>query len=151
VTIYTRLGPVPAVFAWPSSNNRDKSDNTPTTANLFLDVGCSTKEEACQLGIEVGDPILFDDEITLLNDRLYSGRALDNRTGGFIIAEVARRIRGAHRPLGFSLAVVNAVQEEVGLHGAEMMAHRLQPRLAIVVDVVNYTNTPWIINGKGRH
>jgi tetrahedral aminopeptidase len=144
-TIYTRKGPVPGVFAWPSQANRDKTDNAPKVSNLFLDVGCSSTEEARELGIEIGDPILFDDTVTVLNDRLYCGRALDNRVGGYIIAEVARRIRDTHRELPYSLCVVNAVQEEVGLRGAEMMAHRLHPDIAIVVDVVNDTNTPRVL------
>jgi putative aminopeptidase FrvX len=142
VTIYSRKGPVPGVFAWPSMQSRNHADNAPKTPNLFLDVGCSSKEEVLDLGINIGDPILFDEETTLLNNRLYAGKALDNRIGGFIVAEVARWVREAQPSLPFSLAAVNAVQEEVGLRGAEMMADRLRPKLAIVVDVANDTNVP---------
>jgi putative aminopeptidase FrvX len=144
-TIYTRKGMVPGVFAWPSQANRDKTDDAPKVSNLFLDVGCSSDEEVRALGVEVGDPILFEDTVTVLNDRLYCGRALDNRIGGYIIAEVARRIRHTRRELPYSLCVVNAVQEEVGLRGAEMMANRVRPDVAIVVDVVNDTNTPRVL------
>jgi putative aminopeptidase FrvX len=142
VTIYSRKGPVPGVFAWPSMQNRDQGDSAPKTQNLFIDVGCSSKEEVLEMGIDVGDPILFDEATTLLNNRLYAGKALDNRVGGFIVAQVARQIREADSSLPFSLAAVNAVQEEVGLRGAEMMADRLRPKLAIVVDVTNDTNAP---------
>jgi putative aminopeptidase FrvX len=151
VTIYSRKGRVTGVFGWPSAQSRSQTDNAPKTSNLFIDVGCSNKEEVLDLGIEVGDPILFDDAMTVLNDRLYAGRALDNRIGGYIIAEVARKIRteGQGRP-AFSLAVINAVQEEVGLRGAQMMAERLRPDLAIVVDVTNDTCVPRIDKtGKG--
>jgi putative aminopeptidase FrvX len=141
-TIFSRKGRVPGIFAWPSQSNRLKADNEPITSNLYVDVGCSTKQEVLDLGIEIGDPILFDDTVTVLNNRLYTGRALDNRVGGYIIAEVGRRIRQANRELPFSFCAVNAVQEEVGLHGAKMMAQRLRPDVAIVVDVVNDTNTP---------
>jgi putative aminopeptidase FrvX len=145
VRIFSRNGIVPGIFAWPSQSNRDQTDNAPETANLFIDVGCASKEEVVDLGIEVGDPVLFDATMTVLNDRLYSGRALDNRIGGFIIAEVARRIGSAGHDFPFAMAFVNAVQEEVGLRGAEMMAHRLRPAVAIVVDVVNDTNTPRVL------
>src|SRR3954447_5040181 len=141
-TIYSRNGRVPAVFAWPSQAARSNADNAPKTSNLFVDVGCSSKEEALELGIEIGDPILFDDSVTVLNNQLYAGRALDNRVGGFVVAEVARKIRQSGADLPYSLCAVNAVQEEVGLRGAEMMADRLRPRIAIVVDVMNDTNTP---------
>jgi putative aminopeptidase FrvX len=142
VTIYSRKGPLPGVFAWPSAQNRSNADNAPKTSNLFIDVGCSSKEEVLELGIDIGNPILFDEDVTLLNGRLYAGKALDNRVGGFIVAEVARKISDARSSLAFSLCAVNAVQEEVGLHGAEMMADRLRPKIAIVVDVTNDTNTP---------
>lgn len=142
VMLFGRKGRVPGIFAWPSSSQRLKNDNEPTTPNLFIDVGCSSKEEVRRLGIDVGDPVLFDERMTILNDRLYTGRALDNRIGGFIVAEVARRVRTAEQRPAFTLSTLNCVQEEVGLRGAQMMAHRLTPDLAIVVDVVNDTNTP---------
>jgi putative aminopeptidase FrvX len=88
---------------------------------------------------------LFDDTVTVLNDRLYCGRALDNRLGGYIIAEVARRTRQILPGLPYSFCAVNTVQEEVGLRGAQMMAHRLRPSVAIAVDVVNDTNTPRVL------
>jgi putative aminopeptidase FrvX len=141
-TIYTRTATVPGVFAWPSQAQRGQADDAPKVSNLFLDVGCASKEEVLELGIGVGDPILFDDTVTVLNDRLYCGRALDNRVGGYIIAEVARKLRQARRDLPYSFCAVNSVQEEVGLRGAEMMANRLRPNLAIVVDVMNDTNIP---------
>jgi putative aminopeptidase FrvX len=148
VTIYSRKGKVAGVFAWPSLQSRGQADDQPKTPNLFIDVGCSTKEEVLALGIEIGDPILFDDAMTMLNDRLYVGRALDNRIGGFIIAEVARKFRATETKPAYALAVINAVQEEVGLRGAEMMAHRLRPDLAIVVDVTNDTSTPRIVKAE---
>src|SRR3954452_6589757 len=63
VNVFTRDGIVAGVFGWPSQSNRGATDNAPTTANLFIDVGCSTKEEVVDLGIEVGDPVLFDDSM----------------------------------------------------------------------------------------
>jgi putative aminopeptidase FrvX len=145
VKIFSRKGIVPGIFAWPSQSDRDNADNAPKTANLFIDVGCASRQEVLDRGVEVGDPVLFDETMTVLNGRLYSGRALDNRIGGYIIAEVARRIRTAAQDFPFAVAFVNAVQEEVGLRGAEMMAHRLRPSVAIVVDVVNDTNTPRVL------
>ena len=59
-----------------------------------------------------------------------------------MIAEVARRIKENNVKLPFGLYVVNAVQEEIGLRGAEMIAHRIKPDLAIVTDVTHDTNSP---------
>jgi putative aminopeptidase FrvX len=40
--------------------------------------------------------------------------------------------------------VVNAVQEEIGLRGAEMIARRIRPNIAIITDVTHDTSTPMI-------
>src|SRR6201999_2424371 len=72
------------------------------------------------------------------------GRAFDNRVGGFMIAEVARLLREKKNKLPFGLYVVNAVQEEVGLRGAEMIPRRIKPNIAIVTDVTHDTTSPMI-------
>ena len=61
-----------------------------------------------------------------LNKNYLTGRALDNRMGGFMIAEVARRLIEKKKKLPFGLYIVNAVQEEIGLRGAEMISRRLK-------------------------
>jgi tetrahedral aminopeptidase len=143
VNIYTEKGVVKGVFGWPAIHVReDKDQPQPTLKNIFIDCGCSSKEEVEKLGIHVGCVITFDDELTVLNDRFYTGRALDNRIGGFMIAEVARRLKENSVKLPFGLYVVNAVQEEVGLHGAEMISRRIKPDVAIVTDVCHDTASP---------
>ncbi len=112
--------------------------------NICLDAGCSTKEEIEALGIHVGCVITYEDEFMILNKNRYLGRALDNRMGGFMIAEVARLLSENKIKLPFGLYIVNSVQEEVGLRGAEMIANRIQPNMAIVTDVCHDTQTPMI-------
>ena len=58
--------------------------------NIFIDVGCSSKKEVEKLGVHVGSVITFEDEMIELNKKYYSGRALDNRMGGYMIAEVIK-------------------------------------------------------------
>jgi putative aminopeptidase FrvX len=79
----------------------------------------------------------------LVND-FYVARAFDNRIGGFMIAEVARLLKLNKKQLPYSLYFVNAVQEEVGLRGAEMIARRIKPDIAVVTDVTHDTSTPMI-------
>ena len=69
---------------------------------------------------------------------------MDNRVGGFMIAEVARLLSESKKRIPFGLYIVNAVQEEVGLRGAEMIARRIKPDVAIVTDVTHDTTTPMI-------
>ncbi|WP_258101985.1 M42 family metallopeptidase [Marinoscillum pacificum] len=143
VNIHTKKGVVKGIFGWPAIHVRDKSkEETPTLKNIFIDVGASSRKEVEEMGIHVGTVITFDDELMELNEKYLVGRALDNRIGGFMIAEVARRIKENNIKLPFGLYVVNAVQEEIGLRGAEMIAHRIKPDLAIVTDVTHDTNSP---------
>ena len=94
------------------------------------------------MGVHVGCVITFEDDLIKLNNRFYAGKALDNKMGGFCIAEVARLLKRNRKKLPYTLYVVNAVQEEIGLRGAEMIASRLQPDVAIITDVTHDTSSP---------
>ena len=146
VNIHTDKGLVKAVFGWPAIHTRGagEKEEAPALKNIFLDCGCTTKDEVEKLGIHVGCVITYEDEFMILNDRYYVGRALDNRAGGFMIAEVARLLKENKVKLPFGLYIVNSVQEEIGLRGAEMIAHRIKPDVAIITDVTHDTTTPMI-------
>lgn len=121
VNIHTDKGLVKAVFGWPAIHMRQQKEETPSMKNIFLDCGCSSKEEVEAMGVHVGCVATFEDEFMILNQNKYVGRALDNRVGGFMIAQVARMLSEQKIKLPFSLYIVNSVQEEIGLRGAEMM------------------------------
>ncbi len=143
VNIHTEKGIVKAVFGWPAIHVRDAArEETPTLKNIFLDLGCKSDKEVEELGVHVGCVVTYEDEFMVLNDRYFVGRALDNRIGGFMIAEVARLLKEDKTKLPYGLYIVNAVQEEIGLRGAEMIAHRIKPNAAIITDVCHDTQTP---------
>ena len=143
VNVHTAKGVVKGVFGWPAIHVRHgEKETNPTLQNIFVDVGCSSKEEVEKLGIHVGSVITFEDELMELNKKYYTGRALDNRMGGYMIAEVARRLHENKVKLPFGLYVVNSVQEEIGLRGAEMIAERIKPDVAIITDVTHDTGSP---------
>jgi putative aminopeptidase FrvX len=144
VLIHTDKGRVPAVFGWPAIHVRKsgKDEKIPNTTNIFLDAGARSKKEVEELGIHVGCVITYPDEFMILNKNNLVGRALDNRMGGFMIAEVARLLKENKKKLPFGLYIVNAVQEEIGLRGAEMIVERIRPNVAIVTDVCHDTTTP---------
>lgn len=150
VDIHTKNGIVKGVFGWPAIHMRKGKDLnlSPSIENIFIDVGAKDKEEVTKMGIHPGCVITYEDELMKLNNRYYAGKALDNKIGGFCIAQVARRLKEKKKKLPFSLYVVNAVQEEVGLRGAEMIAHHIKPNLAIVTDVTHDTNTPLVDTKK---
>jgi putative aminopeptidase FrvX len=147
VIIHGKKGPVKAVFGWPAIHTRfgggDK-ENQPKVENLWLDCGGRTKKEVEALGIHVGAVVTYEDGFEELAHDYYIGRAFDNRIGGFMIAEVARLLYEHKKKLPFALYIVNAVQEEIGLRGAEMIARRIKPDVAIITDVTHDTQTPMI-------
>ena len=143
VNIHTDKGIVKGVFGWPAIHVREPGkEEPPSVKNIFLDLGCKSDKEVSDLGVHVGCVVTYQDELMELNDRYYVGRALDNRIGGFMIAEVARLLKEKKDKLPFGLYIVNAVQEEVGLNGATMIARKIKPNVAIVTDVCHDTQTP---------
>jgi putative aminopeptidase FrvX len=147
VIIHGKKGPVKAVFGWPAIHTRiSNQDKEPAAKveNLFLDTGARNKKEVEDLGVRVGSVVTYQDGFDELAYDYYIGRAFDNRIGGFMIAEVARRLNENKKKLPFGFYVVNAVQEEIGLRGAEMIARRIKPNVAIITDVTHDTTTPMI-------
>lgn len=149
VNIHTKKGIVNGVFGWPAIHTRNKSnEQAPKQDNICIDVGCTTKEEVEELGVHVGCVITYPDEFFILNENKFVCRALDNRMGGFMIAEVAKMLKENEVELDFGLYITNSVQEEVGLRGAEMITQRIKPDVAIVTDVCHDTTTPMIDQKK---
>lgn len=148
VFIHGKKGPVKAVFGWPAIHTRINSPESkeaqPKVDNLFLDCGARTKKEVEALGIHIGAVVTYSDGFDELANGHYIGRAFDNRIGGFMIAEVARMLKDNKKTLPYGLYIVNAVQEEIGLRGAEMIARRIKPNIAIITDVTHDTHTPMI-------
>lgn len=148
VIIHGKKGAVKAVFGWPAIHTRmgntDNKETQPKVDNLFLDCGARNKKEVEALGIHIGAVATYEAGYEELAYDYLIGRAFDNRIGGFIIAEVARLLKANKKKLPYALYIVNAVQEEIGLRGAEMIARRIKPDMAIITDVTHDTTTPMI-------
>ncbi len=148
VLVHGKKGPVKAVFGWPAIHtrlsNNDSKEPQPKVDNLFLDCGARNKKEVENLGIHIGSVVTYQDGFDELAHDYFIGRAFDNRVGGFMIAEVARLLKENKKQLPYSLYIVNAVQEEIGLRGAEMIARRIKPNIAIITDVTHDTATPMV-------
>lgn len=148
VFVHGKKGPVKAVFGWPAIHTRignpDAKEPQPRVDNLFLDCGARSKKEVEDLGIHIGAVATYQDGFDELANNYFIGRAMDNRIGGFMIAEVARMLKENKDKLPYGLYVVNAVQEEIGLRGAEMIARRIKPNVAIITDVTHDTSTPMV-------
>ena len=146
VSIHTDKGIVRGVFGWPAIHVRRGKDANlaPTLENIFIDIGVKDKKEVEATGVHIGCVVTYDDQYEEINKNCFIGRALDNRLGGFCMVEVARQLFEKKISLPYSLYVINSVQEEVGLRGAQMIAETVRPNVVIVTDVTHDTHTPLI-------
>jgi endoglucanase len=116
---------------------------------MFVDIGASSREEAEQFGVQVGDPIVPICPFEVLpNPRLLLGKAWDNRAGCFIALKVLERLRQEHHPN--TVYAGATVQEEVGLRGAQTLANTIAPDIAFALDVGVAGDTPGMNQQEGH-
>ena len=147
VRILGDKGPVFGIFGNTAIHLRDsQNEKVPEIHELFVDIGAVSKIEVEGRGVRVGHPLVYcDGAEDLVSDKLV-GRAIDNRIGGFILAQVVERLSAS--PPNATVLAVNAVHEEIGGSGAKMISYRLEPDLAIVLDVTHATDSPGIDRNK---
>lgn len=116
VRIHTADGSVPGVIGQRAIHLREDEGSLPASVGeCRIDVGADTAEEVPD-SMRVGDPITFEGDVQrLANDRVVAP-ALDNRAGGWVVAEVFRRL--AERDLDRTVVCINTGREEIGQLGA---------------------------------
>lgn len=143
VQVLGHQGPVDGVLGHTAIHLRDtKDEKIPEWYELFVDIGARNREEVAAMGIRVGHPVVLADGPFRLQGRRLVGRALDNRLGSFILTQVLVAL--AEIPPSATVYAVNAVQEETGGYGARMVAYRLHPDLALVLEVTHATDIPGV-------
>ena len=135
VTVHAAGGPVAGVVGKRpihqiEAKNREK---VLPFKDQFIDIGCGSRDEAAEL-VSVGDPVTFSVGVERLQGSRLTSRALDDKMGAFIVAQVLREVRrqGAQN---VDLYGVSTVQEEVGLRGGTTSAYGIQPDIGIAVEV----------------
>ena len=124
------------------------SEKAPAVNDLWIDVGASSAKEVTAMGLRVGHvAVYYDGPFEMAHKRIV-GRALDNRIGGYIIAQVMKKISREKKRPDFTLICLNAVQEEIGGNGAMMATHRLMPDICACLDVTHATDTPGLDYNK---
>jgi putative aminopeptidase FrvX len=143
-------GPVTGIVGNTAIHIRDRTggEKAPEVHELYVDVGADSAKGVEKLGLRVGHPGVYSVAVEEFGENRLCGRALDNRMGGFIIAEVMRRLHKQKAKLPITVIAANCVQEEIGGYGARMVTYRLQPDVAICLDVTHATDTPGIEKTK---
>lgn len=140
-------GPVMGIIGNTAIHLRRDSlgdEKAPKIHELYVDVGASSPAGVKALGLRVGHPAVYSDAAIAFGENRIVGRALDNRMGGFIIAQVIANLKRRKKKPSATVLAVNAVQEEIGGNGAKMAAYELKPDVCVVLDVTHATDTPGI-------
>ncbi len=114
---------------------------------LFIEIGAADAE-AAKKRLRIGDVGVFIDSFQAVTDDIVIARALDNRIGTFAAAETLRLCREHIDDLKVRVVAVSTVQEEIGLHGAAMIAESLKPDVCLVTDVGHATDSPGISHAQ---
>lgn len=94
---------------------------------LYIDIGCSSKEEAQAL-VDYGDEVCFPAGFGTFGNGYLKGKAIDDRFGCAVMVELIRSELPCDCWFSFS------VQEEVGCRGAAASAFAVAPDYAIVLE-----------------
>ena len=152
VTVHTEQGPVDGVIGVEPPHIRrvlGGQPQEPKWSEMRIDIGASSRDEALEMGVRPLDPVTFKKHFVLLGKGRYvSTRGLDDRAGVAALVELARLIgEGRVRPRA-ELVLAWTVQEEVGLKGAMMLAHRLDADYMIAVDTMTCCHP--VVSGNTR-
>jgi len=107
--------------------------------DMFIDIGARSKDEAHEMGVSVGDVIIFEPNAGVLNKDLYYGKAIDNRVSCYALIEIMKKVKNGAQVFG-----VATTQEEVGLKGARVGAYGINPDYAIALDTNLAGDTPQV-------
>lgn len=114
---------------------KDKAE----VSDLLVDIGAKSKEEAQEV-VAVGDPVCADVQVRELLHDCFTCRALDDRTGAFVVLEAAKL--AAERGAGIGIYAATTVGEETTGRGAYYAAARAKPDCAVAVDVTWASDAP---------
>lgn len=123
----------------PHLQGPDERKKVMTHDNMFIDIGCGSKQEVLEK-VEIGDQIIFEPNAGILNKDVYYGKAIDNRAGCYAMIKVMEQLAS---PDAEVYAVATA-QEEVGLKGARTSSFAINPDFALILDTTVAGDVPGI-------
>lgn len=138
VTIFGNNGQVPGIIGRKPFHLMENDEATPEIYELQIDIGAKNKEEALEL-VSVGNPIVIDTKFHVLGNNRVVGRGLDDKVGAWCVAEALIRLSKSENFKG-TLFSVASIQEENGCYGAKMSSYKINPDIAIAIDVIFATD-----------
>ena len=143
VTVRTRAGAkIPGVIGSvaPHALTEKQKQQPLSFDEMFIDIGANSREEVEKQGVAVGDFISPEANFARWGDDKIVGKALDNRVGCALMAELLQAVDNPE----IILYGVGSVEEEVGLRGAQTSAEHIKPDVVIVLDTAVAGDVPGI-------
>jgi tetrahedral aminopeptidase len=143
VVVWSAEGPLPGVIARKATHllTDDERKKIPEFHELWIDLGIQDAVEV-RRRVQIADPVTVELGLRPIAGSIVSGPKMDDSAGLFVVFEALRRLKG--KKFAPAVHVVSAVQEEIGLRGAQTAAFGIDPHLAIAVDVTHATDCPTI-------
>lgn len=113
----------------------EERNKLPKTTDFFIDLGMS-KEEVEKF-VTIGDPVTRERELIEMGE-CVNCKSIDNRVAVFILIEALRSIQNPP----FDVYATFTVQEEVGIRGANVAAHGINPDFGIALDTTIAFDVP---------
>ncbi|MGL5575486.1 MAG: M42 family metallopeptidase [Sarcina sp.] len=102
--------------------------------DLLLDIGCSSKDEVIENGVNIGNKIILNSEFKELMGKRVSAKALSGRMGCAVLCEILEGLKDVD--LEFDLYFTGISQNKVGNRGALTGTYSIKPDLAITLEVL---------------
>ncbi|SEJ75802.1 endoglucanase [Cyclobacterium xiamenense] len=105
----------------------EEKTKLPKLTDYFIDLGMDKAE--VEKWVQVGDPITRERELVEMGN-CVNCKSIDNRIAVFILLETLRELESP----AYDVYATFTVQEEVGLRGAQVSAHHINPDFGIALD-----------------
>ncbi|WP_257347377.1 M42 family metallopeptidase [Pseudalkalibacillus decolorationis] len=147
--VWITTNKIPGIIGVKSGHMQtaEESKRVKTVRECYVDVGAASKHQVENMGIKVGDPIVFQSDFMEMHDKdLICTKSIDNRVNCAILIELFHELKG--NDFAGTLFGVVTVREEVGLQGAVMVGDTIKPDYAIVLDTIPAGDVPDIDTEK---
>lgn len=121
--------------------DKDKKDKTPKIDEMYIDIGAFDREDA-EKYVKPGDSVYFKSEFVLFGDGFIKSKAIDDRLGCAVLLEILESYDEYDYICTFS------VQEETGCRGARVLAERIKPDYAIVLETTTASDIDGVRDEK---
>jgi putative aminopeptidase FrvX len=136
IEIMTSEGFLPGCFCVKTAHiaGAQGKKKLPTWEEIFIDIGVNSADEAAELGVHIGDPVVYASKLEKVGHNVM-GKSMDDRIGLTIMIQLARYLSEIPYDKRPKITFVSTVMEELGAKGAAAIAGNLDVDGVIIVDI----------------